>query len=71
METARAVAPLTAISLSMIVFNNLCLKFVTVASYQVARSGTTIFTILFSWLVMGVATSRPALSVIGRPAAVE
>lgn len=58
---ALKVAPLTAIFLGMIVFNNLCLKYVEVSFYQVARSLSIIFNIVFSFLLLGQKTTSKAL----------
>jgi GDP-fucose transporter C1 len=54
---ARQVMPLTIIYLCMIVFNNLCLQFVQVSFYQVARSLTVLWTALFTRLVLGKSVS--------------
>jgi solute carrier family 35 (GDP-fucose transporter), member C1 len=46
----------------MIVFNNLCLKFVGVAFYNVGRSLTTVFNVLLTYLILG---ERVSLKTIG------
>jgi GDP-fucose transporter C1 len=45
----------------MLVFNNLCLKYVEVTFYQVARSLSINFTILFTYIILGQKTSSSAL----------
>lgn len=45
----------------MIVFNNLCLKYVEVSFYQVARSLTIVFNVIFDFVVLGQVTSLPAI----------
>jgi len=56
------VAPLSLIFVLMIGFNQLCLKYVEVSFYNVARSLTTIFNVLFSFALLGQRTSLPALA---------
>ena len=46
---------------SMIVFNNLCLKYVQVAFYFVSRSLTTVFNVIFVFLILNQSTSRRVL----------
>ncbi|KAI9277903.1 triose-phosphate transporter family-domain-containing protein [Umbelopsis sp. AD052] len=58
---AIRIAPLTAIYVLMLVFNNLCLKYVEVTFYQVARSLSINFTILFTYIILGQKTSPSAL----------
>ncbi|EIE78750.1 hypothetical protein G6F46_012450 [Rhizopus delemar] len=58
---AKKVAPLTAVYVGMLVLNNLCLKYVQITFYQVARSLSINFTILFTYLILGKKTSTPAL----------
>lgn len=55
---ARKIAPLTFVYLSMIVFNNLCLKYVQVSFYQVARSLTVLWTALFTYILLGKTVSK-------------
>lgn len=52
---------LSAVFTAMIVFNNLCLKFVEVSFYQVARSLTIIFNVIFDFVLLGQTTSLPAM----------
>lgn len=58
---AIKVTPLTVIYVLMLAFNNLCLKYVEVTFYQVARSLSINFTILFTYVILGQKTSPPAL----------
>ena len=51
------VLPLSLIFVAMITFNNLCLQFVEVSFYNVARSLSIIFTVIFSFLFMQQKTS--------------
>jgi solute carrier family 35 (GDP-fucose transporter), member C1 len=53
--------PLSFIFTLMIVFNNLCLKYVEVSFYQVARSLTIVFNVIFDFVVLGQSTSLPAI----------
>ena len=53
---ARAVLPLSLVFCGMIAFNNLCLAYVEVSFYQVARSLTIGFNVLFTWLLLGERT---------------
>eukprot|EP00484_Ammonia_sp_Unknown_P017306 CAMPEP_0197031434 /NCGR_PEP_ID=MMETSP1384-20130603/10438_1 /TAXON_ID=29189 /ORGANISM="Ammonia sp." /LENGTH=322 /DNA_ID=CAMNT_0042460957 /DNA_START=27 /DNA_END=991 /DNA_ORIENTATION=+ len=61
LSVARKVMPLTVVFLGMIVFNNLCLKYVEVSFYQVARSMTIVFNIVFTYLLLGKKTNRASL----------
>ena len=45
----------------MITFNNLCLKYVTVAFYNIGRSLTTVFNVLFTYYILKEKTSFKAL----------
>lgn len=54
--------PLSVIFVCMIVFNNLCLKYVEVSFYQVARALTIVFNVVFSYLILNKTT--PFLSVV-------
>ncbi|KAI8081193.1 triose-phosphate transporter family-domain-containing protein [Thamnidium elegans] len=62
---AKKVAPLTFVYVGMLVMNNLCLKYVHVTFYQVARSLSINFTILFTLLILHKKTSLPALVACG------
>ena len=48
----RRILPLTCTYVGMLTFNNLCLKHVGVAFFQVARSMTLIFTVVFSITIL-------------------
>jgi GDP-fucose transporter C1 len=52
---------LTFIYVMMLALNNLCLKYVEVTFYQVARSLSINFTILFTYVILGQKTSPSAL----------
>ena len=58
---ARDICPLTAVFVCMLSFNNLCLRYVEVWFYQVARSLTILFTICFTYFFLGAKTSRKAI----------
>lgn len=68
---ARSVLPLSVVFIGMITFNNLCLKYVGVAFYNVGRSLTTVFNVLLSYLLLRQTTSFYALLscgvIIGEP----
>ncbi|KAL8610237.1 hypothetical protein ACOMHN_038932 [Nucella lapillus] len=65
LRLCRATLPLSVIFVAMITFNNLCLKFVGVAFYYVGRSLTTVFNVLFSYLLLGQSTSLKAIICCG------
>ena len=60
-RTAFSIMPLSLIFVSMITFNNLCLKYVKVSFYLVARSLTIVFNVLLSYLLLHIYTSVPVL----------
>ncbi|SAM08472.1 hypothetical protein [Absidia glauca] len=60
-QIAKKVAPLTIVYVLMLALNNLCLQYVEVTFYQVARSLSINFTILFTYMILGKSTSAPAL----------
>jgi len=60
-EIAQKVMPLAVIFVGMMAFNNLCLYYVEVTFYQVVRSLTVCFTILFTHLILGIRTSPAAI----------
>ncbi|OAD75793.1 hypothetical protein PHYBLDRAFT_110377 [Phycomyces blakesleeanus NRRL 1555(-)] len=62
---AKKVAPLTFVYVMMLALNNLCLRYVEVTFYQVARSLSINFTIIFTYLILRKATSFPALVACG------
>ncbi|GKZ01417.1 hypothetical protein MPSEU_001092500 [Mayamaea pseudoterrestris] len=55
--TGRKVFPLSLIFVGMITFNNLCLKWVEVSFYNVARSLTIVFNVIFTQALLGTRTS--------------
>uniref|UniRef100_A0A8C4NM18 Solute carrier family 35 member C1 n=1 Tax=Eptatretus burgeri TaxID=7764 RepID=A0A8C4NM18_EPTBU len=55
------VLPLSIIFMGMIAFNNLCLKSVGVAFYNVGRSLTTVFNVIMSYVLLGQTTSLRSL----------
>ncbi|CAG5133120.1 unnamed protein product [Candidula unifasciata] len=57
----RATLPLSIIFVCMITFNNLCLKYIGVAFYFVGRSLTTVFNVIFTYLLLQQTTSGKAL----------
>lgn len=57
-NTAKRVFPLSLVFVGMITFNNLCLKWVEVSFYNVARSLTIVFNVVFSQILLG-STSSP------------
>lgn len=64
-KTSREVLPLSVVFISMITFNNLCLKYVGVAFYTVGRSLSTVFNVLLSYLILKQTTSLRALMCCG------
>ncbi|XP_071345527.1 GDP-fucose transporter 1 [Trachinotus anak] len=65
MKTSREVLPLSVVFISMITFNNLCLKFVGVAFYTIGRSLSTVFNVLLSYVILKQTTSYQALLCCG------
>jgi len=61
LSIALNILPLTAIYVGMLAFNNLCLAFVEVSYYQVARSLTIIFNIIFTYIILKSKTSVAAI----------
>lgn len=59
------VLPLTVMFVCMITFNNLCLKYVGVAFYYVGRSLSTVFNVVFSYLMLGQRTALGAIVCCG------
>ncbi|VDN90884.1 unnamed protein product [Brugia pahangi] len=50
---SREVLPLSFVFVAMIATNNLCLKYVGVSFYYIGRSLTTIFNVIFSYIILG------------------
>lgn len=57
----KKVLPLSIIFVSMITFNNLCLKYVGVAFYYIGRSLTTVFNVLMTYIILRKPTSVKAV----------
>jgi solute carrier family 35 (GDP-fucose transporter), member C1 len=57
LRVAKAVMPLSIIFVGMITFNNLCLQYVEVSFYNVARSLSIVFNVVFTFLILGEKTS--------------
>ena len=53
--------PLSVVYVLMLAFNNLCLNYVEVTFYQVARSLTILFNIFLTYAMLGAKTSNAAL----------
>ena len=60
-EIMRAVFPLSLVFTGMIAFNQLCLAYVEVSFYNVARSLTIVFNVIFTYWLLGETTSRKTL----------
>ncbi|XP_012141593.1 GDP-fucose transporter nac isoform X2 [Megachile rotundata] len=56
-ETLSKILPLSLLFTGMIATNNLCLKYVGIAFYYVGRSLTTVFNVIFTYLILGQRTS--------------
>ncbi|XP_036747622.2 GDP-fucose transporter 1 isoform X1 [Manis pentadactyla] len=65
LRVARSILPLSVVFIGMITFNNLCLKYVGVAFYNVGRSLTTVFNVLLSYMLLKQTTSLYALLTCG------
>jgi len=57
LSTSLAVLPLSAIFVGMVALNNLCLQFVEVSFYNVARCLSLVFNVILSYAVLGKPTS--------------
>lgn len=57
---AQQIVRLALIFVGMLMFNNFCLNYVEVSFYQVARSLTTVYSVLLSYYVLGQRTSLKA-----------
>jgi GDP-fucose transporter C1 len=62
---AVSVAPVTGVFVGMVVFNNLCLKYVEVSFYQTARSLTIVFSVVLTYFILHVKTSYMAMACCG------
>ncbi|XP_046897345.1 GDP-fucose transporter 1 isoform X2 [Hypomesus transpacificus] len=65
LKISREVLPLSVVFISMITFNNLCLKYVGVAFYTVGRSLSTVFNVLLSYVILKQTTSFKAIMCCG------
>mmetsp|Transcript_14445 Transcript_14445/g.21660 ORF Transcript_14445/g.21660 Transcript_14445/m.21660 type:complete len:366 (-) Transcript_14445:247-1344(-) len=65
MGTAKKIFPLSLVFVGMITFNNLCLKWVEVSFYNVARSLTIVFNVFLSRVFLGMPTSCKTLVCLG------
>lgn len=65
LKVSRSVLPLSVVFIGMVTSNNLCLKHVGVAFYNVGRSLTTVFNVLLSYLLLKQTTSLYALLACG------
>jgi|UPI0001D42ADD GDP-fucose transporter C1 len=61
----RRVFPLSFVFVGMITFNNLCLKWVEVSFYNVARSLTIVFNVFLSNALLGSSTSSKTMLCLG------
>jgi len=57
-EVGKKILPLSIIFVGMITFNNLCLKYVEVSFYNIARSLTIVFNVGLSQIILGSSTSN-------------
>lgn len=60
-KIVRDILPLSFVFVSMITFNNLCLKNVSISFYMVVRSLTTVFNVLLTYVFFGERTSQKAM----------
>jgi len=58
------VLPLSVVFVGMITFNNICLKYVEVSFYNVARSLSIVFNVIFTYIVLGKPTSLMTCSTL-------
>ncbi|XP_001605099.3 GDP-fucose transporter 1 [Nasonia vitripennis] len=61
-DVIRKVLPLSILFIGMIASNNLCLKYVGVAFYYIGRSLTTVFNVIFTYLILGEKTSSKTVT---------
>lgn len=57
LQSAMSVLPLSLIFVGMVSFNNLCLQYVEVSFYNVARCLSLLFNVIFTYLILGKTTS--------------
>ena len=65
MLAAKRVFPLSIVFVGMIASNNFCLKLVEVSFYNVARSLTIVFNVIFTNILLGSSTSTRTLGCLG------
>jgi solute carrier family 35 (GDP-fucose transporter), member C1 len=65
MRLGLKVLPLSLIFVGMITFNNLCLQYVEVSFYNVARSLSIVFSVIFTYFILGDNTSWKTMCVLG------
>ncbi|GAX21760.1 solute carrier family 35 (GDP-fucose transporter), member C1 [Fistulifera solaris] len=63
--TGQKVFPLSLVFVGMITFNNLCLKWVEVSFYNVARSLTIVFNVILTQAMLGGSTSAQVMGCLG------
>lgn len=63
-STALSVMPLSLIFVGMVGFNNLCLQFVEVSFYNVARCLSLVFNVVLSYFLLGKSTSLALCSTL-------
>ena len=61
---AKSILSLSFMFVGMITFNNLCLRYVEVSFYQVARSLSIVFNVIFTYLILGDRTSMKTLGAL-------
>ncbi|KAF9583833.1 hypothetical protein BGW38_008375 [Lunasporangiospora selenospora] len=61
LDLVRSILPLSVVYVLMLTLNNLCLQLVEVTFYQVARSLSIFFNILFTYTMLRQKTSGPAM----------
>lgn len=65
LEQCKVVFPLSILYIGMLLMNNFCLKYVGVAFYFVSRSLTTVFNVIFTYILINEPVSRGALICCG------
>jgi GDP-fucose transporter C1 len=65
LSIGQKILPLSIIFVGMITFNNLCLKWVEVSFYNVARSLTIVFNVVLSYAMLGSSTSLKTMFCLG------
>lgn len=60
-DILKQMLPLSCVFTMMMVCNNFCLKYVEISFYQVARSLTIIFNVIFDFIILGQKTSFSAM----------